>query len=72
MKNQSSAIRRRGKPVTVAPLEAPAPPVGASFPAIGIGASAGGLGALGHFLARIPKESGMALVIVRHFDPTRK
>jgi two-component system CheB/CheR fusion protein len=44
----------------------------ASFPIIGIGASAGGLEALEHFLARVPKNSGMAFVIVQHLDPTRK
>ena len=25
-----------------------------------------------HFLARVPKSSGMAFVIVQHLDPTRK
>ncbi len=43
-----------------------------SFPIVGIGASAGGLEALEHFLSRVPKNSGMAFVIVQHLDPTRK
>jgi len=43
-----------------------------SFPIIGIGASAGGLEALEHFLHHVPKDSGMAFVIVQHLDPTRK
>jgi hypothetical protein len=43
-----------------------------SFPVVGIGASAGGLEALELFLSRVPKNSGMAFVIVQHLDPTRK
>jgi two-component system CheB/CheR fusion protein len=42
------------------------------LPVVGIGASAGGLEALEHFLARVPKSSGLAFVIVQHLDPTRK
>jgi two-component system CheB/CheR fusion protein len=47
-------------------------PASLSFPIVGIGASAGGLEALEHFLSRVPKNSGMAFVIVQHLDPTRK
>jgi chemotaxis methyl-accepting protein methylase len=56
----------------------PADPVNApvtaevSFPIVGIGASAGGLEALEQFLAHVPKQSGMAFVIVQHLDPTHK
>ncbi|MDQ8180693.1 CheR family methyltransferase [Pelagicoccus sp. SDUM812005] len=39
---------------------------------VGIGASAGGLDALRRFVARIPKKSGMAFVVVQHLDPTHK
>jgi chemotaxis methyl-accepting protein methylase len=42
------------------------------FPIVGIGASAGGLEALGLFLQHVPHESGMALVIIQHLDPTHK
>ncbi len=45
---------------------------GASFPIVGIGASAGGLEALELFLANVPKDSGLAFVIVQHLDPTHK
>jgi len=45
---------------------------GASFPIVGIGSSAGGLEALELFLANVPKNSGLAFVIVQHLDPTRK
>ncbi len=49
------------------------PPTGKSnFPIVGIGASAGGLEALELFLSNVPKESGMAFVIVQHLDPTHK
>jgi two-component system CheB/CheR fusion protein len=43
-----------------------------SFPIVGIGASAGGLEALELFLANVPKDSGMAFVIIQHLDPTHK
>jgi len=39
------------------------------FPIIGIGASAGGLEALEQFFANMPKDSGMAFVIIQHLDP---
>jgi chemotaxis methyl-accepting protein methylase/chemotaxis response regulator CheB len=42
------------------------------FPIVGIGASAGGLEALELFLANVPKDCGMAFVIVQHLDPTYK
>ena len=44
----------------------------ARFPVVGIGASAGGLEALEQFLKRVPRDSGMAFVIVQHLDPTHK
>ena len=69
MKKKSSPSRRRNMPATGAPLETPA---AIAFPVVGIGASAGGLEALEHFLSRVPKNNGMAFVIVQHLDPTRK
>jgi len=42
------------------------------FPILGIGASAGGLEALQLFLGQVPQNSGLAMVIVQHLDPTRK
>jgi len=41
-------------------------------PIVGIGASAGGLEALVQFLEHVPKDTGMAYVIVQHLDPTQK
>src|SRR4051794_35564212 len=59
------------KPKSQAPIRK-APQAGPSFPVVGIGASAGGLEALEHFLAHVPKGSGLAYIIVQHLDPTRK
>ncbi len=72
MKKKSLPARRRKKSAKVAPPETPVSPAGGSFPVVGIGASAGGLEALEHFLSRVPRNSGMAFVIVQHLDPTRK
>ncbi|HBA89262.1 MAG TPA: chemotaxis protein CheB [Geobacter sp.] len=44
----------------------------APFPVVGLGASAGGLEALDQFLRQVPKDSGLAFVIVQHLDPTHK
>ena len=43
-----------------------------AFPIVGIRASAGGLEALEQFLGHVPKDSGLAFVIVQHLDPTHK
>ncbi|NDH51543.1 MAG: chemotaxis protein CheB, partial [Betaproteobacteria bacterium] len=40
------------------------------FPIVGLGASAGGLEAFEQFLRAMPSDSGMALVLVQHLDPT--
>jgi two-component system CheB/CheR fusion protein len=42
------------------------------FPIIGVGASAGGYEAFADFLAKFPKDTGMALVLVQHLDPSHK
>ncbi|MCR2746580.1 chemotaxis protein CheB [Limnobacter parvus] len=39
---------------------------------VGIGASAGGLPALEEFFRSVPKESGLAYLVVQHLDPTKK
>ena len=74
-KTKSKPERRKKKPAKVASPEThfpPASPAPVGFPIVGIGASAGGLEALEHFLSHVPKNSGLALVIVQHLDPTRK
>ena len=40
-----------------------------TFPIVGIGASAGGLEALEFFFGNMPKDSGMAFVVIQHLDP---
>src|SRR5436190_21977259 len=45
---------------------------GSSFPIVGIGASAGGFEAFNDFLSQLPKDLGMALVLVQHLDPKHK
>ena len=40
------------------------------FPIVGIGASAGGLEALELFFKNMPKDNGMAFVVIQHLDPT--
>src|ERR1700733_15395218 len=72
MKTKSKAERRQKKLANAARKAIPVLPANVSFPVIGIGASAGGLEALEHFLSRVPKNSGLAFVIVQHLDPTRK
>ncbi len=42
------------------------------FPVVGIGASAGGLDAIEKFFSNMPSDSGIAFVIIMHFDPTSK
>ncbi len=42
------------------------------FPIVGLGASAGGLEALEQFFTNMPKDSGMAFVVIQHLDPNRK
>ena len=39
------------------------------FPIIGLGASAGGVVALKHFLENMPKDNGMAFVVILHLSP---
>ncbi len=43
-----------------------------SLRVVGVGASAGGLAALRALLQGVPPDSGLAVVIVQHLDPTRE
>ena len=45
---------------------------GKPFPIVGIGASAGGYEAFAEFLRELPRETGMAFVLVLHLDPKHK
>jgi two-component system, chemotaxis family, CheB/CheR fusion protein len=42
------------------------------FPIVGIGTSAGGLAVLQRFFGALPREPGLAFVVVQHLDPTHK
>lgn len=72
MKKKSSIARRQKNRAQAAPPPAAVTPANVSFPIIGLGTSAGGLEALEHFLSHVPRNSGLAFVIVQHLDPTRK
>ncbi len=48
----------------------PQNPASIGFPIVGIGCSAGGLDALNQFFSNIPKDNGMAFVVIQHLDPT--
>lgn len=43
-----------------------------AFPVVGVGASAGGLEAFKQLVSAIPKDSGMAFVLVQHLDPNHE
>lgn len=43
-----------------------------AFPIVGVGASAGGLEALRRFLAVLPRDIGMAFVLIQHRDAAHK
>src|SRR6185369_16561564 len=46
--------------------------ISSEFPIVGVGASAGGLEAFTQLLQHLPADSGMALVLIQHLDPTHK
>ncbi|MFZ4572055.1 MAG: chemotaxis protein CheB [Bacteroidales bacterium] len=60
------------KPASIETSKAKAPVKTDSiqFPIVGIGASAGGLEALEQFFGNMPKDNGMAFVVIQHLDPT--
>jgi two-component system, chemotaxis family, CheB/CheR fusion protein len=60
---------QRGSPVMAATFGA-APESKLPFSVVGLGASAGGYEAYADFLSHVPKETGMAFVLVQHLDPS--
>ncbi len=72
MKKQLKPMAKGTEQTRPAAEDAPAVQEGSPFPIVGIGASAGGLEALELFLRHVPEDSGMAIVIVQHLDPTHK
>eukprot|EP01035_Chromulina_nebulosa_P038845 gene38846-biopygen25867 len=71
MKKKSPPAGRK-KTATAARTKKSAPSAETIFPIVGLGASAGGLEALEQFLRHVPKQTGLAFVIVQHLDPTHK
>jgi two-component system, chemotaxis family, CheB/CheR fusion protein len=63
----SSKVPKSTKPENV---KTPAKTNIEEFPIVGIGASAGGLEAMELFFENMPKENGMAFVVIQHLDPT--
>ena len=65
---------KRAKP-SPKPASLPTPTVPESpsrrqlLPVVGVGASAGGLEAFTDFLKHLPRDSGMAFVLIQHLDP---
>jgi len=57
------------KPTTISKSTKQKTSTSLSFPIVGIGASAGGLEALEQFFANMPKDNGMAFVVIQHLDP---
>ena len=79
MKKTTKPASRKTQPAAAIRKKLPTPLSNAApgttsrpFPIVGIGASAGGLEALELFIKNVPKDSGMAFVIVQHLDPTHK
>ncbi len=69
MPKKNIGIKKMGKQKASSDKSKVAPPQKEkdnAFPIIGLGASAGGLEALKSFFSKVPKESGMAYVVVVH------
>lgn len=80
MRKKNKRLRKRGSALVAKEIEAAATPhfspirgvgvpLSQDFPIVGIGASAGGLEALELFFGSMPKDNGMAFVVVQHLDP---
>src|SRR5437870_947267 len=59
----------KSKPNTPTSTPVTPPPPGKAFPIVALGASAGGLEALEEFFKHVPRDSGMAFVVVTHQHP---
>ena len=75
--NMAAVVRQQARPTSTTVPERreasePAPKKEPALLVVGIGASAGGLEAMELFLGHVPKDSGMAFVLVQHLDPTHK
>ncbi len=62
---KSTAKKEKPAPKTVKKKSSGTP----SFPIVGIGTSAGGLETLEQFFGNVPKNCGLAFVVIQHLDP---
>ncbi len=70
---KKSDIKDTDEPISpVQKNETPKPDEESTFPIVGMGASAGGLEAIEKFFSNMPHDSGIAFVIIMHFDPSAK
>src|ERR1700744_1414142 len=75
--SKKSSGLRLPAPVSTKPIESSEPDhelnevadVSQPFAVVAIGASAGGLEAITALLSSLPKDSGMAYVVIQHLDP---
>jgi len=72
MNKQGKGVPIPKKPADKAKKKSTAKTGTTSFPIAGIGASAGGLEALEQFLRQVPKQCGLAFIVIQHLDPTHK
>jgi two-component system, chemotaxis family, CheB/CheR fusion protein len=63
---------KTSRPTRDPPGDGPTETGTAPLTVIGIGASAGGLKALQQFVEAVPRDSGMAYVVIVHLDPARE
>src|SRR5262249_12962557 len=71
-KTRQSTAPPYSAPEPVAESPIPSTAESGRFPIVGIGASAGGLAALKEFFAQVPRDSGLAFVVVVHLAPEYK
>ena len=69
MKSTRSTGKPKSKSTLPNGVATPRQPSVNSFPIVGIGASAGGLEAFTQLLGHLPRQSGMAFVLVQHLAP---
>jgi two-component system, chemotaxis family, CheB/CheR fusion protein len=69
----AKAARRTNATQRPRTQQTPARPAEAtSVPVVVIGSSAGGLEPISEFLAAVPSDAGLAIVVIQHLDPTSK
>ena len=64
-----AAKRRKSSPRHHEPAQSGA---ATPVPVVAVGASAGGLEPISQFLAALPADAGLAVVVIQHLDPTSK